>query len=84
MLLFTKFHPTTLPYAHEAPIYNPDADEVFLASNAGSGSDIDNNNRVMKIIMNLKEVEEKIADLQPGDAVNVTVTKVCSLVPVTL
>jgi len=60
-------------YAHEAPIYYPPTDEVFFASNAGSGSGIDLNNQVAKISM--KEVEKKIAGLKPGTAVNVTVTK---------
>jgi gluconolactonase len=63
----------SFPYAHEAPLYYSQTDEVFFASNAGRGSDIDLNNQVAKISM--EEVEAKVAGLEPGTAVNVTVTK---------
>ncbi|KAF5392812.1 hypothetical protein D9757_000942 [Collybiopsis confluens] len=46
-------------FAHEAPVWMPDTDEVFFASNAGGAlgrSDINRNNQVFK--MSLREVAE--------------------------
>lgn len=65
-------------FAHEAPIWLPDTDEVTFASNDGGAlgmSDINHNNQVAKI--SLKEVQAAIQKAGPGvHPVNVTVTKV--------
>ncbi|KAH9896458.1 D-lactonohydrolase-like protein [Cubamyces lactineus] len=67
----------TFAFAHEAPIWLPDTDEVTFASNDGGAlgmSDIDHNNQVSKI--SLKEVEAAIAKAGRSHApVNVSVTK---------
>ncbi|KAF9451568.1 calcium-dependent phosphotriesterase [Macrolepiota fuliginosa MF-IS2] len=63
-------------FAHEAPIYVPETDEVFFCSNAGGPlgmSDINNNNKVFKI--SLAEAEAAM-DANGGGDVNVTVTEV--------
>jgi gluconolactonase len=42
----------TFAFAHEAPVWIPETDEVFFASNAGGAlgmSDVDHNNRVSRI-----------------------------------
>ena len=68
----------TFAFAHEAPIWVPNTDEVFFSSNDGGAlgmSDIDHNNQVAKI--SLKEVATAIRASGQGIApVNVTVTKV--------
>ena len=68
----------TFAFAHEAPVWVPETDEVFFASNDGGAlgmSDIDHNNQVSSI--SLKEVGEAIQKVGGGTAaVNVTVTKV--------
>ena len=68
----------TFAFAHEAPIWVPESDEVFFASNDGGPlgmSDIDHNNQVSKI--SLTEVTKAISAAGPGlGPVNVTVTKV--------
>ena len=68
----------TFAFAHEAPIWVPDTDEVFFASNDGGAlgmSDIDHNNQVSMI--SLKEVAQAIGKAGNSIApVNVTVTKV--------
>jgi gluconolactonase len=64
-------------FAHEAPIYVPETDELFFCSNAGGNlgmSDWDHNNAVFKINMN--EVETALAS--SNGTVNTTVTRVCS------
>lgn len=68
----------TFAFAHEAPIYNPDTDEVFFASNDGGAlgnSDINHNNQVGKISM--KAVEAALQGLKGGTGtpVNVPVTE---------
>ncbi|KAI9057698.1 D-lactonohydrolase-like protein [Trametes sanguinea] len=67
----------TFAFAHEAPIWVPETDEVFFASNDGGAlgmSDINHNNQVSKI--SLKEVAAAIKAAGRGIApVNVTVTK---------
>ncbi|KAF8954572.1 D-lactonohydrolase-like protein [Flammula alnicola] len=74
----------TFAFAHEAPIYVPETDEVFFASNDGGAlgnSDLNHNNQVGKISM--KAVEAALQTLKPGDngtALQVPVTEV-SIVP---
>ena len=67
-----------LAFAHEAPVWVPETDEVFFSSRAGNVpgvSDIDHNNRVSKI--NLGEVARAIEAVGPGARpVNVSVTQV--------
>lgn len=64
-------------FAHEAPIWIPETDDVFFASNDG---DIDHNNRVSMI--NLKEVTQAAdASGSKTSALNVTVTVVSSARP---
>ncbi|KAF7419407.1 hypothetical protein PC9H_001997 [Pleurotus ostreatus] len=61
-------------FAHEAPIYVPETDELFFASNDGGPlgmSDLDHNNEVSKISM--AEVEAALAR-KSSSPVNVTVT----------
>ncbi|EMD32368.1 hypothetical protein CERSUDRAFT_108812 [Gelatoporia subvermispora B] len=64
-------------FAHEAPIWVPETDEVFFASNDGGPlgmSDLNHNNQVSKI--SLKEVESALQASGSSTApVNVTVTK---------
>lgn len=69
-------------FAHEAPIYVPETDEVFFASNDGGAlgnSDLTHNNQVGKISM--QAVETALQDLKAGSgtAVNVSVTEVSTL-----
>ncbi|KAI0710560.1 D-lactonohydrolase-like protein [Earliella scabrosa] len=68
----------TFAFAHEAPIWVANTDEVFFSSNDGGAlgmSDIDHNNQVAKI--SLKEVATAIRASGQGIApVNVTVTKI--------
>ena len=70
----------TFAFAHEAPIWLPDTDEVTFASNDGGAlgmSDIDHNNQVS--VISLKEVAAAIkASGRNVTPVNVTVTKVRS------
>lgn len=71
-------------FAHEAPIWLPDTDEVFFASNDGGPlgfSDLDHNNRVSKI--NLGEVA-RAADASGSKTspLNVTVTPLSLPAPV--
>ena len=65
-------------FAHEAPIWLPDTDEVTFVSNDGGPlgmSDINHNNQVNKI--SLKDVTQAIqASASNTSAVNVTFTKV--------
>ena len=64
-------------FANEAPVWVPDTDEVFFSSGYGAlgFSDIDHNNRVLKI--SLGEVARAIETAGPGTPpVNVSVTKV--------
>ena len=65
-------------FAHEAPIWLPDADDVYFASLDGSPlghSDIDHNNQVSKISLN--DVARAIDAAGPGvSPVNVSFTKV--------
>ncbi|KAF8953596.1 calcium-dependent phosphotriesterase [Flammula alnicola] len=69
----------TFAFAHEAPIYVPETDEVFFASFTGgplSNSDLNHNNQVGKISM--KAVEAALQTLKPGDngtALQVPVTE---------
>ncbi|KAM5543968.1 hypothetical protein V8D89_002585 [Ganoderma adspersum] len=67
-----------LAFAHEAPVWVPETDEVFFSSRAGNVpgiSDIDHNNRVSKI--NLGEVARAIKAAGPGALpVNVSVTQI--------
>ena len=66
----------TFAFAHEAPIYNEETDELFFASNDGGAlgnSDIDHNNVVSKISMT--EVERQLAEAING-TVDVPVTPV--------
>ncbi|KAI0079471.1 D-lactonohydrolase-like protein [Panus rudis PR-1116 ss-1] len=66
-------------FAHEAPIWIPDTDEVTFASDTGgfgpalAMADINHNNRVSKI--SLKEVAGAIKNSSGVVPVNVTVTK---------
>lgn len=58
----------TFAFAHEAPIFSPDTDEVFFASNDGGPlgmSDINHNNKIGKISM--KDVDAAFASLKPGN-----------------
>ncbi|KII85409.1 hypothetical protein PLICRDRAFT_314875 [Plicaturopsis crispa FD-325 SS-3] len=63
-------------FAHEAPIWVEDTDELFFCSNAGGElglSDWDNNNQVAKI--SLKDVETALEAQGGAGDVNVAVTK---------
>lgn len=66
-------------FAHEAPIWNPDTDEVSFASNDGGPlgfSDLNHNNQYAKI--SLKEVARAAdATRSKTSPLNVTVTRVC-------
>ena len=69
----------TFAFAHEAPIWIPDTDEVAFSSNDGGAlgrSDIDNNSIVSKL--SLKDVEAAIAasNASAPTPVNVTFTPV--------
>lgn len=58
----------TFAFAHEAPIFFPDTDEVFFASNDGGPlgmSDLNHNNQVGKISM--KDVDAAFASVKPGN-----------------
>ena len=65
-------------FAHEAPVWSPETDEVFFSSRAGNVpgiSDIDHNNMVSKF--NLGEVARAIEVAGPGaPPVHVSVTQV--------
>jgi len=67
----------SFPFAHEAPIWLPNTDEVTFASEDGGVpgiSDINHNNQVSKI--NLKEAQGAIKLAGPAPTpVNITVTK---------
>lgn len=66
-------------FAHEAPIYVPETDELFFASNDGGPlgmSDLDHNNEVSKISM--AEVEAALAR-KSSSPINVTLTPVSTL-----
>ncbi|KAI0339206.1 D-lactonohydrolase-like protein [Trametopsis cervina] len=63
-------------FAHEAPIWLPNTNEITFASNDGGPlgfSDIDHNNQVSKINLNEVEAAIKASGSQPS-AINVTVT----------
>ncbi|PFH47566.1 hypothetical protein AMATHDRAFT_50207 [Amanita thiersii Skay4041] len=63
-------------FAHEAPIYVAETEEVFFASNDGGplgNSDINHNNQVGKISM--KAVEDALSGVLTGTAVNVPITE---------
>ena len=65
----------TFAFAHEAPIYVSETDEVFFTSNGGGtlgNSDINHNNEVGKISM--KDVEAALA--ANSSEINVPVTEV--------
>ncbi|KDR79179.1 hypothetical protein GALMADRAFT_223420 [Galerina marginata CBS 339.88] len=68
----------TFAFAHEAPVYVPETDEVFFASNDGGAlgnSDVDHNNQVGKISM--LEVEEALQGVGvSNEAVNVPIIKI--------
>ena len=70
----------TFAFAHEAPIYVPETDEVFFASNDGSAlgeSDLGHDNRVGKISMAAVETALKAVAAEGSNAtVNVPVTEV--------
>lgn len=58
----------TFAFAHEAPIFVPETDEVFFASSDGGplgNSGLNSNNKVGKISM--QAVEAAFATLKPGD-----------------
>jgi len=58
----------TFAFAHEAPVYVPETDEVFFASNDGGplgNSGLNSNNEVGKISM--QAVDAAFATLKPGD-----------------
>ena len=63
-------------FAHDAPVWIPETDEVFFSSYYGPpGFNIDHNNYVSKI--SLGEVSQAIEAAGPGvPSVNVSVTKV--------
>lgn len=66
-------------FAHEAPVYVSKSDELVFASNGGGAlgfSDWDHNNQVGRI--SLKDAEAALEGKMAGEAVNVTVTKVCA------
>jgi len=69
----------TFAFAHEAPIYVPETDEVFFASNDGGPlgkSDLEHNNRVGKISMVDVETALKAVGAEGSNAtVNVPVTE---------
>lgn len=70
-------------FAHEGPIYFPETDEVFFASNAGGAlgqSDLEHNNQVAKISMADVETALNAAVAAEGSnaTVNISVTKVIS------
>ncbi|KAF8326185.1 D-lactonohydrolase-like protein [Cantharellus anzutake] len=66
----------TYAFAHEAPVYVPETDEVFFASNAGGAlgmSGLDKNNVVFKI--SLREAEAALASAtNASEGVNVPIT----------
>ena len=68
-------------FAHEAPVWVPETDEVHFASLDGAPlgrSDVDHNNQVSKI--SLGEVARAIDAAPSGvSAVNVSFTKVCTM-----
>lgn len=69
---------TTFAFAHEAPIYFPETDEMFFGSNDGGAlgqSDLNRNNKVGKISMAAVETALKNLNGQLGP-VNVPVTEV--------
>lgn len=58
----------TFAFAHEAPVYVPETDEVFFASSDGGplgNSGLNSNNQVGKI--NMQAVNAAFATLRPGD-----------------
>ena len=58
----------TFAFAHEAPVYVPETDEVFFASNIGGlvgNNSLNSNTMVGKISM--QAVEAAFATLDPGD-----------------
>jgi len=69
----------TFAFAHEAPVYVAETDEVFFASNDGGAlghSDLDHNNQVGKISMKAVEAALQTVKAKTGAAVNVPVTEV--------
>ncbi|KAJ3571723.1 hypothetical protein NP233_g3565 [Leucocoprinus birnbaumii] len=66
----------TFAFAHEAPVYVRETDEVFFASNDGGplgNSDLNHNNMVFKLSL---AAAEKALQASGGKAVNVPVTHV--------
>ncbi|KAK0186535.1 calcium-dependent phosphotriesterase [Armillaria mellea] len=67
---------TSFAFAHEAPIYFPETDEMFFASNAGGSlgmSDLDHNNVYGKI--SLAAAEDALETNPDGGVVDVPVTE---------
>lgn len=72
---------STFSFAHEAPIWVPETDEMFFASNDGGAlgmSDLNHNSQVSKI--SLEAVKEAVASSN-GSEVNVPYTKVGLYIP---
>lgn len=70
---------SSFAFAHEAPVYISETDEVFFASNDGGPlgmSDLNHNNEVFKI--SLTEAEQMMKGNE-GKAVNVPITPVYSI-----
>ncbi|KDR79184.1 hypothetical protein GALMADRAFT_137071 [Galerina marginata CBS 339.88] len=68
----------TFAFAHEAPIFVPETDEVFFASNDGGAlgnSDLNHNNQVGKISLQAVETALQALKGNSGQAVNVPVTE---------
>ncbi|XP_006463789.1 hypothetical protein AGABI2DRAFT_194493, partial [Agaricus bisporus var. bisporus H97] len=68
---------STFAFAHEAPVYVSETDELFFASNDGGPlgmSDIDHNNVYFK--MDLMEAERMLKESGDNKTVNVPITKV--------
>ena len=69
----------TFAFAHEAPVWLPDTDEVTFASNDGGAlgnSDINRSNIVSKISLKEAEVAIAMANASAPASVNITVTTV--------
>ena len=62
---------STFAFAHEAPIYDPETDEVFFASNIGGPSSV-----IRKISMADVEAALKALPAEGSNTVNVPVTEV--------
>jgi gluconolactonase len=69
----------TFAFAHEAPIYDPETDELFFASNDGGPlgmSGLNENNKVGKISLAKVEAALTSAGASRNGSVNVPVTEV--------